>query len=254
MSRILIDAIKERENWIVEGFIQKGVAFEGVYDTGYGDQKKYSAVFAAVEFENLAALKLCIDAGADVNARRKDNVSALMLSVTIGFEEYFNVLMNTLPVLKLDCQCNQLGYTALHYAIEQKNVYCVKRLIKAGIDVSLKNDFNMTALEMACSRGVMPAVPLLLNDTYDRRIQYDGGRGTLLMIAVREGYFDIAEYLLDNGFDLYAVNRSDKTVFDIALEGLKGKEMHDFLTAYEEHLKVKQAVFVSQEQHATISF
>ena len=86
-------------------------------------------------------------------------------------------------------------------------------LLENGVDPNITNDYGMTALRMASSKGYSDIVGLLLDNDADPNITDNDGK-TALMAASRNGHPEIAGLLLDNGVEV--IRRPSKISGDTA--------------------------------------
>jgi hypothetical protein len=113
--------------------------------------------------------QLLIGHGADVNARDKEGMTALMCA-------------------SVDGACGS----------SDKGVSCVRALIAAGADVNARDDQGRTALMLAAGNGNAAMVKTLLDHGADPNINSRAGLSPLSM-AARCGLTDIARTLIAHG-------------------------------------------------------
>lgn len=122
-----------------------------------------TALHHAVYGQNLAVIKLLIDANADLDIKDNDSYTVLMLAIKFPIGkciEIIKLLLNSGADLNLICEASDhMGYTALMFAID----YCfditldiIKLLVlDYGVDVSLKNSSGKTALDLAKDEDII---------------------------------------------------------------------------------------------------
>jgi len=147
------------------------------------------AVMSAEDF-----LKLCsagtpqeveteIKAGADVEAKDNDGMTALLLAARQnGNPEVSSVLIQAGADVNAK---NNGGMTPLMWAAEWNNAEVLNVLIQGGADVNAKDNGGMTALMLAAMRN-NEALNSLVEAGADVNAEMDDGT-TLLMWAVRYG-------------------------------------------------------------------
>jgi hypothetical protein len=166
----------------------------------------------AVFSNSLEICQLLIDRGADVNRPSGDDYSA-------------NIL-------------NHSQLTALHLACFMGGEEIVKLLLRAGADINRTTEYRYlkfiykgaTPMEFAVRRGHLSIVKLLCDhgynlhandtkepfryaeDSYSGRYERLFARKTLLMSAIQDHRWDVAEFLITKGVDLedFEPSRTDK--------------------------------------------
>jgi len=90
---------------------------------------------------------------------------------------------------------NPSKVNGLHSAIAKENYELCKILLAKGADVNAVQMQNVTALHSAVHRGNLKLTKLLIQNGASIDLKMDNG-DTALIIAEREGYKNIVEYLL----------------------------------------------------------
>lgn len=145
-------------------------------------------------------MKALLKAGADVNAKTKDEETALMLAVDGGHMDCVKALLEAGADVNAK---NKNGWTALMAAVAKNNVDCVKVLLKAGADVNAKDKDGVTTLMRAVLKGHTDCVKTLLKAEADVNAKLKDG-STALMIAATLGYADCVKALIAAGADINA--------------------------------------------------
>ena len=163
-----------------------------------GDTCLHLAVRGGCNEETVQAI---INHGIDVNAANKSNVTSLMIAYDEGNIDAINVLLQTgaNPNMK-DCE----GTTALHCAAQAG---CSKDTIQAvidyGADVNAVNKDNVTALMIACEKGNIDVINVLLQTGADPNIKNCEGAAVLHYAAKggcsKNGNVDAIHALLSVG-------------------------------------------------------
>jgi ankyrin repeat protein len=180
-----------------------------------GEDVTKTALYLAVEQENVELVRILVDAGADVstecNLGRQSREglhlkTALYLAVEQGNAELVRILVsrganvNTLCCLGAEhiLQERQLAKTALYLALEKRNADVVRILVDAGANINIRSqlqyDAQETALGLAISRGD-PGLVRALNPT-PRDIN------PRLSAAIESNDADLVRLLLDAAVDL----------------------------------------------------
>ena len=98
------------------------------------------------------------------------------------------------------------GTTALHYAVHQDDVELVRRLIRAGAHVTVKNDYGATPMSEAAIIANPTMIGLLLEAGADAESANADGQ-TALMVVARSGRVEAARLLLSRGASVNAVEK-----------------------------------------------
>jgi ankyrin repeat protein len=133
-----------------------------------------SPLAAAAERQDLAAVRMLLAEGADVNAAQPD------------------------------------GMTALHWAAFHDDLQLVQTLVTAGGRVTVRTRYDVTPLSLACTNGSTAIVELLLEKGADPNSTLPGGE-TALMTASRTGRLGPVKALLSRGADVNARERKGQT-------------------------------------------
>jgi ankyrin repeat protein len=90
------------------------------------------------------------------------------------------------------------GSTPLQYAVYDNNAAEVRRLLKAGANVSLASNYGATPMGLAAETGNAEIIKLLLDAGADPESPNADGQTALLLVA-RTGNVDAANLLVDHG-------------------------------------------------------
>ena len=160
-------------------------------------------------------LQSIIDHGANVNVTNKQNFTALMMACIKGNVGVVSVLLNARTDPN---RVNADGDTCLHVAIRtncSKDI--LQSLIKHGANVNATNKQNLTALMIACTKGNVDAISVLLNAKADPNIP-DAYGDTCLQNAVGEiNNADVLQAIIVLSANVNATNKWNETALEIAL-------------------------------------
>jgi len=139
---------------------------------------------------DLAKVKDCLVAGADVNAKNANGSTALMLAS----QEGRLAVVQSLLAAKADVNLTAgSGNTALLLAAQEGHSDVVQALIAAKADVNAKRGGGVTALMMAAQNGHTAVVQALLAAKADVSATAYGL--TALALAEQHGHLDIVQLL-----------------------------------------------------------
>jgi len=169
----------------------------------------YSLIWASTN-GNIDIVKLLIDAGADINAKDNDDITALLWACSGGYLEIVKLLLEA--GADPNIQDNE-GYTALMWVSTYLEI--AKLLILSGTNPNIQNKNGKTALIFASQNGRLEFVKLLIEAGADLDIK-DKDDKTALMFASQKGHSEIVKLLIEAGADLDIKDKDDKTALMFA--------------------------------------
>jgi len=95
------------------------------------------------------------------------------------------------------------GTTALHQAVQRRDVQAVDQLLRSGENVKAANRYGVTPIYIAAMNGDAPVVERLLKAGADPNTTMTGGE-TVLMTAARTGQVEVIKQLIAHGADVRA--------------------------------------------------
>ncbi len=155
----LIDSISDGDLAKVELLVKKGANVNSADPV-----KKRTALMWASVGGHLDIVKFLYGKGADINARDSDSQTALMYATRKQFKAATNnatakfLLSNGAEV---NVRSKKKGFTALMLAASAGNAELVQQLLEKGADPAIKDNFGVTALEMAQKNGKTAVVLIL---------------------------------------------------------------------------------------------
>jgi ankyrin len=144
----------------------------------------------------------------DTEMRTSDGLTPLLQACHEGHVEVVKCLIDHGCNLQATCR---YGYTALHIASMNNHRDIVELLLSMlVINIDQKGDEGMTALHLACRKGNLEVVLLLLD--YNANLEACTRHGmTALHLASKRGYATIAEMLLKQGARVNAMCKENNT-------------------------------------------
>ena len=157
-------------------------------------------------------LKALLDSKPELN---KDyRYALLMLAIEKQEAELAAKLINAGADLNLK---NEWGSTVLMIAIGKRYTDLANKMIDAGADIHKQDLWGDTALMIAIEEGCTDLANKLLDTGANINLQKQNGK-TALIIALENGYLDLANRLTDAGADIHKKNRYEETTLMIAIE------------------------------------
>lgn len=154
----------------------------------------------------------------DKDTMRRINGEILMATIAGSNHEIMELILDA-KEFDLDFRGNRIAVnTPLTFAAELGDVTSVEYLLKAGVDIDMKEDgFEKTALMQAAEDGHLQVVELLLEAGADPNLRNDF-ESTALMRALNKNHPDIAMMLLQNGAEVNTQDKIGMTPLMIAAE------------------------------------
>lgn len=148
-------------------------------------------------------LKILLEKNHSVNNQDKNGATPLILAVQESDRDLIQFLLAKNPDLEIQ---DYEDYTALHWAYLEEDTITMKLLLVHGAKAPYHE-----YVEMACALGDLELFQLLIKSgsSYDPR--YKNGM-TPLLLAAEAGKFEIVEYLIDQGVNLYTKDKSGKNI------------------------------------------
>ncbi|MDH3635359.1 MAG: ankyrin repeat domain-containing protein [Gammaproteobacteria bacterium] len=193
--RVLFRAVLERDTGTLEELLNSGA------DTDRRDSHGRSALHVAAYFQNHAAMRHLVAAGADANALEDDFYDIVTIAAVA------NDLATMKLALTLGCRADNVTSryegTALIAAAHLGHFAVVETLIQAGAPLDHINNLNWTALIETIVLGDggqqhIATLKALVDAGADVNLA-DGSGSTPLQLARRRGYQSMVKILLDAG-------------------------------------------------------
>ena len=163
--------------------------------------------------------ELILKAGANINAKDADGMTALMHAANFAWDKVTKLLLKHGADVKIR---DSSGKTALMYAADHEEDDVARLLLEHGADVNAKDKSGNTALMFAAGREEQyikiendKVVRLLLEHGAEVDAKNESGE-TALMVAASNGYEKNVTLLLEHGADADLRNADGKTARELA--------------------------------------
>ena len=200
-------------------------------DVGAANRYGVTPLALAAGRGNPPIVEALLDAGADPNTTLPEGETVLMTAARTGNVDVLRLLL----VRGADLRARESwrGQTALHWAAAENHPAAVHTLIELGADVNERSTAGWSALLYAVRAGKTGAASALLeagadvNDTIrpfaaeddaeDEPLPRDPTVGTsALVLAVMNGHFSLAQYLVERGADPNAAEQGWTALHQLA--------------------------------------
>ncbi|MDE0200553.1 MAG: ankyrin repeat domain-containing protein [Caldilineaceae bacterium] len=218
-SKALFAAIESDNAAMVRLLVEAGADVNAA--EGFGGN---TPLHEAVEEGNAEIVQILVDAGADIEAEGFMDQTPLSLAAEEGASEIMQILLgqgaDNGTQEGEDKQAPAIGSEALFTAIEKGDVETVRLLVEAGADVNAAEGFGgNTPLHEAVEEGNAEIVQILVDAGAD--IEAEGFMDqTPLSLAAEEGASEIMQILLGQGADNGTQEGEDKQAPAIGSEAL----------------------------------
>jgi ankyrin repeat protein len=193
----------------------------------------------------LDAVKVLLEAGADVNQKEKNGETAIISAMQSGPKDHPEIVEYLLDHGAAPDSSSQFGHTVFLYAVENGYLSIIKKLIAKGIDIEQADKYSgQTPLISAAYKEKTDVVKLLLEN--EANIHAVDSRGnTAFLHAAWKGNVDLMKLLLEKGADPEHRNLLNwNALMQSIVEG--HENAFDFLlgigSAFEYHEKEKGAM------------
>ena len=165
------------------------------------DQEGLTALLLACKFGQAPIAEFLISQGARCDTSDKDGYTPLMEASQAGIIDLVKVLSNR--QVELEAKCRSTGDTPLHIAISNAHLDTAEYLASRGMNCSLSNNAGNTPLHLAVKRGYLDLVELLSSNASVDLSARNGANESPLMLAITEGHYHVAKYLIEHGAHLF---------------------------------------------------
>ncbi|KEG14357.1 putative ankyrin repeat family protein [Trypanosoma grayi] len=168
----------------------------------------------AAKMRQHKAIKLLVDAGADVNFRTPTGGTAAHFSASMGHVDTVRYLVELgADIMHENCETG----TLLHWAAHSGDADCIGAMLyEFKIAIDAKDAHGGTALFTALYMKQVEAAEFLLEHGADPQLLVEGDHSTPLHIAVEHANTECVKLLLSFGANPHAANKSGDTPVSLA--------------------------------------
>lgn len=205
---------------------KQGILFRLIQDgININEQNKYhyTPLQLCILLNALELVTLLIDLGADPNITTiADYVPKVPLNMAIssGNTRIIKSLVDAGANIDLQDSC---GLTQLHEAVLSEDTVIAELLLSLGAKADIKTNTGMTPLHFAACKNNFYMVPCLLKYKVDIDAVDNNGNTPLHFALLRND--EIAEYLLNEGADLFIKNNAGESALKKAVLGSEFNEL-----------------------------
>lgn len=203
-------------NYFIDLLVSAGATLNAYNSKSFYKFESYSALVSAV---HLSDWKDVIDfIGLGANAEKScDHIGTTALMIAVQREQIAAVQLISELGANLNHR-NQRGDAALHLAARNGSRQVIELLIEKGAHLNQPGHKGLTPLKRAAACGNEPAVEALINAGAKIDTQDSKSRVTALMLASHNGYLPIVALLLAHGANTQLQDREKDTAYDHAKE------------------------------------
>ncbi|QEG39643.1 ankyrin repeat domain-containing protein [Roseimaritima ulvae] len=165
-----------------------------------------TALHQAVRDGDLSKVQELIEAGADVDAATRYQITPLSIAITANQPEITQRLLQAGADVKQRLPAEE---TLLMLAARVGNRATVAALLDHGAEVNAQQQAGQTALMWAAAAGHADVVELLIERGADPDVTLESGF-TAFRFAAREGHIDVVQRLLAAGVDVNGAMKPQK--------------------------------------------
>ena len=227
---------------LLNGSRPNGEKISSKIDERYGNDQLTALHASLTPFCFYSEIPIALlEAGADPNVKTNKGATPLYLACKIGDLKIVKTLINGVMHNgeKRTARINELcksGRTALHAAAKRGATDIILALFEAGAEPNAKTADGFSPLCVACSKGQLNAVHVLVNrltrDGNTIRADLDERCGpkqwTALHVAAGRCYRQIVQLLVDAGADPTAITLDNQTPLALACQQPKEHMVHPF--------------------------
>ena len=198
--------------------------FSSLFFTGIANANEQQLLEAA-RAQNWTTLHSLLENGnIDVNATEADGATALIYA---SYRDELETVQRLLDAGADPDIANEYGITPLFLAMENRSTAMVNQLLEGGANPDSATWSGETLLMAATRMGFMEAIDMLLEHGVNLNAQ-DPRRGqSALMWAISFGYPEIARKFIEHGADVNARTiRLNEEFTPLVLEGYMGTTIH----------------------------
>ena len=118
-----------------------------------------SALNQAAQNNDLLALNEILKQKININATTEEGWTALHFAAFKGYDKIVDALLKA--GIDANIQGKVYSRTALHYAVDRGNIGVVRLLVASGADVSIIDNLNKKALDIAQEKGLTEIARIL---------------------------------------------------------------------------------------------
>ena len=176
------------------------------FDVHMTDNRGWRALHFSAQSGKYKNVKLFADKKTDIYIKTKGGANCLHIAAVHG---HLNLCKTLIEEHTFDVRiCDEYGWTALHYSVENGNYEMIKFFIDKGSNIYLKVNDGTNCLHIAALHGHFNLSKMLL-DNYNFDVHFANNEGvTALHFAAKSGNFELFLYLLDKGSDIYRKTKS----------------------------------------------
>lgn len=192
---------------VMETLLQGGAKVDDASPVG-------TALTFAAQSGNVPGMKLLMARGANIDPKRPDGITVLMLTARAGEAEMVSELLRR----KADANAaDNDGATALIYAAREGKQEAAQALIGAGAKIDKADTHGWTPLMYAAVNGHTEMVRFLLENRANPNARDGKGRTAVALVAAYNDAPDVIRALKAGGADVRLADNSNRYAYHVAV-------------------------------------
>ncbi|KII67326.1 Transient receptor potential cation channel subfamily A member 1 [Thelohanellus kitauei] len=179
------------------------------------DRYENRPIHLAVMNNHIEMVKLLVDNASPVDEKNASGLTPFLLAASRGYIDILKYLVDISLPLALDE--DDRNNTALHLAAENGFHKAIPILVAFGMNVDYRNTQQMTALDLACSKGHYKTALALIESESSIDTGENSKHLSPLLIAAKYGHGDLITLLLNRGADITRIGPNGRNCLEIAI-------------------------------------
>ncbi|KII64485.1 Transient receptor potential cation channel subfamily A member 1 [Thelohanellus kitauei] len=180
------------------------------------DRNENRPIHLAVMNNHFEMVQLLVENGSLVDEKNASGLTPFLIAASRGYIDILKYFIDISLPLALDE--DDKNNTALHLAAENGFHQSIPILVGCGVNVEYRNSHQMTALDLACSKGHYKTALALIESESSIDTGENSKHLSPLLIAAKYGHGELITLLLNRGADITKMDPSGRNCLEIAID------------------------------------